>query len=87
VTLAQSVAAAPSTPVVAEICAAEILGLVRFSIAPALQPQFIEARSLTNTQAGWLAVIPSAGGSRVPRASFASGAVERVGYRIVVGTR
>src|SRR5215831_5909624 len=46
VTLAQSVAAAPSTPVVAAICAAEILGLVGFSIVPALPPQFIEARSL-----------------------------------------
>jgi len=85
VTLAQSVAAAPSTPVVAAICAAEILGLVGFSIVPALPPQFIEARSLTNTQAGWLAVIPSAGGSRVPRASFGSAAVERVRYRIMGG--
>ena len=44
-----------------------------------LLPQFIEVCSLTNTQAGWLAVIPSPGGSRVPRASFGYGAVERVG--------
>jgi uncharacterized SAM-binding protein YcdF (DUF218 family) len=69
----------PSTSVVAAICAAEILGLAGFSIVAALLPQFIEAWSLTNTQAGWLAVIPSTGGSRVPRASFGSGAVERVG--------
>jgi len=61
VTLAQSATAAPSTPVVAAICAAEILGLAGFSIVPALLPQFIEAWSLTNTQAGWLAGIPSAG--------------------------
>jgi predicted MFS family arabinose efflux permease len=61
VTLAQSATAAPSTPVVAAICAAEILGLAGFSIVPALLPQFIEAWSLTNTQAGWLAGIVSAG--------------------------
>jgi len=61
VTLVQSAAAAPSTPVVAAICAAEILGLAGFSIVPALLPQFIEAWSLTNTLAGWLAGIPSAG--------------------------
>jgi len=61
VTLAQSATAAPSTPVVAAICAAEILGLAGFSIVPALLPQFIEAWSLTNTQAGWLAGITSAG--------------------------
>src|SRR6516225_656907 len=60
-TLAQSVTAAPSTPVVAAICAAEILGLAGFSIVPALLPQFIEVWSLTNTQAGWLAGIVSAG--------------------------
>ena len=58
---ANSTAAAPSTPVVAAICAAEILGLAGFSIVPALLPQFIEAWSLTNTQAGWLAGITSAG--------------------------
>jgi hypothetical protein len=56
-TLAQSATAAPSAPVVAAICAAEILGLAGFSIVPALLPQFIEAWSLTNTQAGWLAGI------------------------------
>src|SRR5499433_2347636 len=59
--LAQSATAAPSAPVVAAICAAEILGLAGFSIVPALLPQFIEAWSLTNTQAGWLAGIISAG--------------------------
>jgi predicted MFS family arabinose efflux permease len=61
VTLAQSATAAPSTPVVAAICAAEILGLAGFSIVPALLPQFIEAWSLSNTQAGWLAGMVSAG--------------------------
>ena len=61
VTLAQSATAAPSTPVVAAICAAEILSLAGFSIVPALLPQFIETWSLTNTQAGWLAGITSAG--------------------------
>jgi hypothetical protein len=60
-TLAQSATAAPSAPVVAATCAAEILGLAGFSIVPALLPQFIEAWSLTNTQAGWLAGITSAG--------------------------
>ena len=61
VTLAQSATAAPSTPVVAAICTAEILGLAGFSIVPALLPQFIEAWSLSNTQAGWLAGMVSAG--------------------------
>jgi len=61
VTLARSASAAPSLPVVAAICAAEILGLTGFSIVPALLPQFIDAWSLTNTQAGWLAGIVSAG--------------------------
>ena len=61
VTLARSAAAAPSVPVVAAICAAEILGLAGFSIIPALLPQFIDAWSLTNTQAGWFAGIVSAG--------------------------
>src|SRR5947207_2481265 len=60
-TLAQSAAAAPSASIVAAVCAAEILGLAGFSIVPALLPQFIEAWSLTNTQAGWLAGIASAG--------------------------
>jgi predicted MFS family arabinose efflux permease len=40
---------------------AEILGLAGFSTVPALLPQFIETWSLTNTQAGWLAGIMSAG--------------------------
>src|SRR5207253_2471813 len=57
VTLAQSTPAAPSAPVVAAICAAEILSLAGFSIVPALLPQFIEAWSLNNTRAGWLAGI------------------------------
>jgi len=35
--------------------------LAGYSIVPALLPQFIEAWSLTNTQAGWLAGIVSAG--------------------------
>ena len=51
----------PSAAIVAAICAAEILSLAGFSIVPALLPQFIEAWSLTNTQAGWLAGIVSAG--------------------------
>jgi magnesium-transporting ATPase (P-type) len=41
--------------------AAEILGLTGYSIVPALLPQFIAAWSLSNTQAGWLAGIVSAG--------------------------
>src|SRR6202521_3012834 len=53
--------AAPSAAIVAAVCGAEILGLAGFSIVPALLPQFIEAWSLTNTQAGWLAGIVSAG--------------------------
>src|ERR1700757_593396 len=53
--------AGPSIAIVAAICAAEILSLAGFSIVPALLPQFIEAWSLTNTQAGWLAGIVSAG--------------------------
>jgi MFS family permease len=52
---------APSPAIVAAICAAEILGLAGYSIVPALLPQFITAWSLTNTQAGWLAGIISAG--------------------------
>ena len=59
--LAQFATAAPSAPVVAAMCAAEILGPAGFSIVPALLPQFIETWSLTNTQAGWLAGIFSAG--------------------------
>src|ERR1700747_1960650 len=53
--------AGPSIAIAAPISAAEILGLAGFSIIPALLPQFIEAWSLTNTQAGWLAGITSAG--------------------------
>lgn len=53
--------AVPSAAVVAAICIAEILSLAGFSIIPALLPQFIGAWSLTNTQAGWLAGILSAG--------------------------
>jgi Major Facilitator Superfamily len=51
----------PSSTAVAVICAAEILCLLGYSIVPALLPQFIEAWSLTNTQAGCLAGIVSAG--------------------------
>ena len=51
----------PSAAIVAAVCGAEILGLAGYSIVPALLPQFIEAWSLTNTQAGWLAGIVSAG--------------------------
>src|ERR1700674_1506475 len=53
--------AAPSAAIVAAVCGAEILGLAGFSTVPALLPQFIETWSLTNTQAGWLAGIMSAG--------------------------
>jgi predicted MFS family arabinose efflux permease len=58
---ASSARAGPSAATVAAICGAEILGLAGFSTVPALLPQFIEAWSLTNTQAGWLAGIVSAG--------------------------
>ena len=61
VSSASSAPAGPSAAVVAAICAAEILGLAGFSTVPALLPQFIEEWSLTNTQAGWLAGIVSAG--------------------------
>ena len=50
-----------SPAIVAAICAAEILGVAGYSIVPALLPQFIEAWSLTNTQAGWFAGMVSAG--------------------------
>src|ERR1700757_5367168 len=53
--------AGPSIAIVAAICAAEILSLAGFSIVPGLLPQFIDAWSLTNTQAGWLAGMVSAG--------------------------
>ena len=58
---ANSDRAGPSAAIVAAICGAEILGLAGFSTVPALLPQFIEAWSLTNTQAGWLVGIASAG--------------------------
>src|SRR5215469_10360422 len=61
VSTATSTPAGPSAAIVTAVCGAEILGLVGYSIVPALLPQFIEAWSLTNTQAGWLAGIPSAG--------------------------
>jgi predicted MFS family arabinose efflux permease len=61
VSSANSAPTGPSAAVVAAICAAEIFGLSGYSIVPALLPQFIEAWSLTNTQAGWLAGIVSAG--------------------------
>ena len=51
----------PSPAIVAAICVAEILGVAGYSIVPALLPQFIEAWSLTNTEAGWLAGMVSAG--------------------------
>jgi hypothetical protein len=40
--VARCATAAPSAPIVAAICAAEILGLAGFSIIPALLPQFID---------------------------------------------
>src|SRR5438045_7688553 len=58
---ASSPAAKPSASIVAAVCGAEILSLSGYSTVPALLPQFIEAWSLTNTQAGWLAGIVSAG--------------------------
>jgi len=61
VSSATSTPAAPSAAIVAAVCVAEILGLAGYSTVPALLPQFIEAWSLTNTQAGWLAGIVSAG--------------------------
>jgi len=61
VSSASSPGAGPSATRVAAVCGAEILGLAGFSTVPALLPQFIEEWSLTNTQAGWLAGIMSAG--------------------------
>jgi predicted MFS family arabinose efflux permease len=58
---ASSHGAKPSASIVAVVCGAEILGLSGYSTVPALLPQFIETWSLTNTQAGWLAGIVSAG--------------------------
>ena len=60
VSSASSAQTGPSAIIVAAICGAEILSLAGYSIVPALLPQFIEAWSLTNTQAGWLAGIGSA---------------------------
>jgi predicted MFS family arabinose efflux permease len=56
-----SAKAGPSAAIVAAICGAEILSLLGYSMIPALLPQFIGAWSLTNTQAGWLAGMVSAG--------------------------
>jgi predicted MFS family arabinose efflux permease len=61
VSSARSAPKGPSTTIVASVCAAEIIGLAGYSIVPALLPQFIEAWSLANTQAGWLAGGVSAG--------------------------
>ena len=58
---ASSAPTKPSTATAAAVCGAEILSLAGYSIVPALLPQFIGAWSLTNTQAGWLAGIASAG--------------------------
>jgi predicted MFS family arabinose efflux permease len=58
---ARSTPARPSPTIVAAICGAEILSLLGYSMIPALLPQFIDAWSLTNTQAGWLAGMVSAG--------------------------
>jgi MFS family permease len=44
----------PSTACVVAVCTAEILGLASYPIVPALLPQFIDAWSLSSTQAGWL---------------------------------
>ena len=60
-TSASSARTGPSAAIVAAICGAEILSLAGYSIIPALLPQFIGAWSLTNTQAGWLAGMASAG--------------------------
>ena len=49
VTLAQPATAAPSTPVVAALCAAEILGLAGFSIVPALANGRLKFSTLVNT--------------------------------------
>jgi predicted MFS family arabinose efflux permease len=59
--LGSSAPASSSAAIVAAVCGAEILGLTGYSTVPALLPQFIEVWSLTNTQAGWLAGITSAG--------------------------
>ena len=61
VSTASSVSSGPSPAIVAAVCIAEIFGLSGYSVVPALLPQFIEAWSLTTTQAGWLAGMVSAG--------------------------
>jgi len=61
VSSASSAKAGPSAATVAAVCGAEVLGLAGYSTIPALLPQFIEAWSLSNTQAGWLAGSVSAG--------------------------
>src|SRR6201997_1441097 len=58
---ASSARAGHTAATVAAVCGAEVLGLAGYSTVPALLPQFIESWSLTNTQAGWLAGITSAG--------------------------
>jgi predicted MFS family arabinose efflux permease len=60
-TSASSARTGPSAAIVAAVCGAEILSVLGYSIIPALLPQFIGAWSLTNTQAGWLAGMVSAG--------------------------
>ena len=60
-TSASSARTGPSAAIVAAVCGAEILSLAGYSIIPALLPQFIGAWFLTNTQAGWLAGMVSAG--------------------------
>src|ERR1700751_5661297 len=61
VSSATSARAGPSATTVAAVWVAEILGLAGYPTVPALLLQFIEVWSLTNTQAGWLAGIVSAG--------------------------
>jgi predicted MFS family arabinose efflux permease len=61
VSSASSPGAGPTVSIVAAVCGAEILSVAGYSTVPALLPQFIDAWSLTNTQAGWLAGIVSAG--------------------------
>src|SRR6516225_9007115 len=58
---ARSTPARPSAAIVGAVCGAEILSLLGYSMIPALLPQFIGAWSLTNTQAGWLTGMVSAG--------------------------
>jgi predicted MFS family arabinose efflux permease len=50
-----SASCTPSAACVFAICAAEILSLAGYSVVPALLPQFIEAWSLSSTQAGCFA--------------------------------